>query len=76
MKIKVTGYYKTESVVDTQDANFQRYVEEQRKYHKDMSLTDIAIKYKQREMDWNIIDDEGHSSMTSFSLDWNAIYFE
>lgn len=68
MKIKVTGSYETESIVDTEDPNFKLFCERDMRFrvHKQQTVEDLAIGFAQRYWGWA---NEGTSPLM---LDWKA----
>jgi hypothetical protein len=76
MKYRVTGIYKYETEVDTENQHFKIFKEREldflARYHKKLSDSELTERYAQKELNDQIIDDDGRSNLTASWLDWTV----
>ena len=69
MKYKVIGIYKSEELVDTETGYYKLWRESWR--GRDYKTEEEAIvNYARQNLDYQIINDDGHGTLSSASLDW------
>ena len=71
MRYKVVGVYKHEEVVNTESYSYERWRASWRgRDYKDEERA--VIEYVQDFLNFQIIDDDGHGTLTASSLDWTV----
>jgi len=71
MKYKVVGTYRYEIIVDTESWNFQEFAKSWR-VNKNDAVEVKVREYAKKELGYQIIDDDGNSTVTPCSFDWEV----
>lgn len=72
MKYKIIASYIHTDEVDTESSSFKEFEKSNRRWYPGLSEEKMAIKYAERAFGWDIIDDEGHGTVTPSSFEWKA----
>ncbi len=70
MNFKVVGVYRHEKAIDTDSTYYKQWRKSWR--GRDYKTEEEAVvNYVRHCLDYQIIDDDGHGTLSSLSLDWN-----